>query len=300
MSIELKKIQKSRTYQTNAPISQIVAELNEIAEIDTLAEKKQKEYGQKALYYFLGLVVTFFLIIVTATIIKDERISGFTIYVLFLAIFGLTGVLIYALIKRSQYSQLNFINYRYELTKQILEMLARDIEATNNIGVLLSFNAVDGKYAKIGTNPHPTKSGWKIDNYKHEWLNIQGKLLDKTRFDLTASGLAKTQYGWKRGSSGKSKHKSKTKSLGLNISLTLTFSERRYGGVNVLKNEVMDAVKLPKTCEIRSLKVTEKSIFIVVRISPYCSEKQEEIYQTITMMFLSLYQVLNLAKKISK
>jgi hypothetical protein len=300
MSIELKEFRKNLTYQTNAPIQNIVTELNEIAEIDKIAEIKQKKDAKKALYYFFSLLAAIVSLIVAPNIIKDERVSGFTVYVLFITIFSLIGVLSFTLIKRNQHSKLNLSNYRYELTQQIMQMLARDIEPTNNIAVLLSFNGINGKFAKKVTNQHPTKSGWKIDNYKHEWLNIQGKLLDKTRFDLTATEMSKTQSGSKRSRSGKSKYKSKTKSIGLDISLTLTFSERRYRGVNVLKNQVMGAVKVPNNCEIRNLKVTDKSIFIVGRISPSSSNDRKKIYQTITMMFLSLYQILNLAKSISK
>jgi hypothetical protein len=46
------------------------------------------------------------------------------------------------------------------------------------------------------------------------------------------------------------------------------------------------------------MKVTPKAIDLTVNTPHFF--KQEEMYQTITMMFLSLYQVLNFAKMLSK
>ena len=147
---------------------------------------------------------------------------------------------------------------------------------------------------------HPLLVGCKIDSYQHEWLRMRGQFLDKTRFILTATVLSKTQYGWKRGRSGKNKYKSKTKPVGLDIGLTLNYSQKQYGAIKVLKNEIDAAIKVPIFCQIRNIKVTDKSIYLLVRVSSHLAEKSPEIYQAITTMFLSLYQVMNLAKVLTK
>ncbi len=67
-----------------------------------------------------------------------------------------------------------------------------------------------------------------------------------------------------------------------------------------LQNDVSSAVKLPNLSYMKGLRVTEKAMHMIVRIAPQVADNSEEIYQTITMMFLSLYQVLNLAKELSK
>lgn len=179
-------------------------------------------------------------------------------------------------------------------------MFARDIDKASKIDVYLSFLISTDKQYKLGTIPHPSKKGWKIDSFQHQWLRMQGQFLDKTRFMLTVTGLSKTQSGWKQGRSGKSKYKSKTKPVGLDIGLTLNYSQKQYGAIKVLKNEIDTAIKVPVFCRIRNIKVTDKSIHLSVRTSPHLAEKSTEIYQAITMMFLSLYQVLNLAKALSK
>jgi hypothetical protein len=70
--------------------------------------------------------------------------------------------------------------------------------------------------------------------------------------------------------------------------------------VKVLDNEALSAIRIPTFCQMRGLRITDKSINLAVRISPDMSENNEEIYQSVTMMFLSLYQILNLAKILSK
>lgn len=278
----------------------IISDLQEIAEIDRLAELKQKEYGKKALYYFLGIVIAIVLIIVVSITLTNTQLLGGLALLLIVAILGLAIAFIVALITRAKFGRINVINYRYQAAQRILQMLSRDMDANTNIKLNLSFQPIHKNEYKTTTTPHSHKSGWKIDNYQHEWISIQGSFLDKTRFELSATSLSKKQYGWKRGSSGKSKYKSKIKSGGLDIHLNLTYSQRRYGAIKILQSEIDGALKLPKLSNLRNLRLTDKSMQLAVRITPNVADNQAEIYQTVTAMFLSLYQVLNLAKSLSK
>lgn len=300
MPIELPQFQKSLIYETKAPVSYVIADLQEIESLDKLAELQQKKYGKQALYYFLAAVIAIVLIMVALSVVVNQTLLDAVIIFLSLASVGLIFACIYALIKRAKFGRLNVANYRYELAKKVLRMLARDMNTETEVEVRLSFQDIRKQENKTETINHPHKSGWKIDKYEHEWLKIRGQFCDKTRFVLSATGLSKSQYGWKRSSSGKSKYKTKSKSLGLDVLLHLTYPQRRYGAVKILQSDITDAVKLPKLSYMRELNVNEKSIHMNVRIAPQVEDNLEELYQTITMMFLSLYQVLNLAKVLSK
>jgi hypothetical protein len=300
MPINLKEFRKRLTYQQTATPVVISRELTEIAEIDRLAEIQQKKYGKLALYFFLGTLGTFILIVVTSNSLAGSNSIAIGTLLLFILTIGLSIAFTYSLSRRIYHSKFNLPNYRYDLANSLLDMLTRDIEKASNIDIYLSFLASTDKQHKQSTNPHPSKSGWKIDSYQHEWLQMRGQFLDKTRFILTATALSKTQYGWKRGRSGKNKYKSKTKPVGLDISLTLNYSHKQYGAIKVLKNEIDAAIKIPIFCQIRNIKVTDKLIHLSLRIAPHLAEKSPEIYQAITTMFLSLYQVMNLAKILTK
>ncbi|AFY44946.1 hypothetical protein [Nostoc sp. PCC 7107] len=300
MPVDLKQFRKKLTYTAQASVTQIIADLQEIAEIDRLAELKQKEYGKKALYYFLGIVIAIGLIIIASITVNNTQLLGGLALLLIVAIFGLAIAFIMALVTRAKFGRINVINYRYQAAQRILPMLSRDMDAKTDVQLNLSFQPIHKNEYKTTTTPHPHKAGWKIDNYQHEWIRIEGLFLDKTRFELSATSLSKKQYGWKRGSSGKNKYKSKIKSVGLDIHLTLIYSQRRYGAIKILQSEVDGALKLPKLSNLRNLRLTDKSMQLAVRIAPNVADNQEEIYQTVTAMFLSLYQVLNLAKSLSK
>lgn len=299
MPINLKEFRKQLIYQQSATSVVISRELRNIRELDRLAEREQKKYGELALYFFLGALGTFILILVTSNSLVGSSIPIVTL-LLFILTIGLSITFTYFLSRRIYYSRSNLPDYRYDLANKLLEMLTRDIDKVSNIDVYLSFLPSTDKQHKQSTNPHPSKSGWKIDSYQHQWLRMQGKFLDKTRFTLTITALSKTQYGWKRGRSGKNKYKSKTKPVGLDVGLTLNYSQKQYGAIKVLKNEINAAIKVPIFCQIRNIKVTDKSIHLLVRVSPHLAEKSPEIYEAITTMFLSLYQVMNLAKALTK
>ncbi|MCG6137785.1 MAG: hypothetical protein MET45_24645 [Nostoc sp. LLA-1] len=293
MPIELQQFRKNLTYEVKSPLTIITTDLNDLVALSQLAEIRKNKHGKKAIYYFVGAAV----LGVLSLIVSSLSILSL---LLKLGCIGLAIAWVYSLVMMSKFARLNILNYRYNVTKQILDMLARDLDEMADFYLKLSFQNDETNENKINTIPHPYRTGWKIDIYQNQWLNIQGIFLDKTRFKLTTMGLTKKQYGWKRGRSGKSKYKSKVKSVGLDINLSLTYPQRRYGAVKILKNEIRDAIKLPYVAVMRNLKITDKAMHLMVRIPPNQSEIQEDIYQTIVAMFLSLYQILNLAKMLSQ
>ncbi|KZL50593.1 hypothetical protein PN456_10660 [Nodularia spumigena CS-586/05] len=300
MPIELRQLRQKLIYEDTAGFDSITTDLDDIAALSQLAEIKQKKFGNQAKYYFVCAAV---LGLVTFSISSVTIASGFLNIAVFLLYVGLVSLIIagiYALFRMFKFQRLNLINYRYNLIRQVMQMLGRDLEDTHSIYLKLSFQKGENKEYKTNTLPHPYKSGWKIDIFENQWLNIKGRFLDKTRFVLTITELSKRQYGYKRSSSGKNKYKSKLKSGGLEVNLYLTYSQRRYGAVKLLQNDVRDAIKIPQFSKVRGLKVTDRNMNLTVRISPQFAENQEKIYQTILAMFLSLYQVLNLAKMLSK
>jgi hypothetical protein len=300
MPIQLKEFRKTLTYTAKSTVTSVMADLQEIKEIDQLAEQQQQKYGKQALKYFLGAIASFFIIFILTSLNVDRGFLRLVCFLMLLSGSGLIIACIYALVKRASFGRINILNHRYEVIQWLVQMLARDMTEASEIEFKISFQPTVSQETKVETVPHPSKPEWKIDKHQHEWLKLQGQFLDKTRFLLTATELSKTQYGWKRSRSGKSKYKSKTNAVGLDVFLTLNYPQRRYGAVKILQNDVKSAVKLPNLSYMKGLKVTEKAMHLNVRIAPQVADNSAEIYQTITMMFLSLYQVLNLAKVLSK
>jgi hypothetical protein len=295
MPINLETFRQYLTYEVNAPVDRIWQDIDEIATFDREAEAKESQFTKLLTIFIIAAVLGFILIFVTLTVgIPILIILGFSLF-----IFCLIAAIVVGL-KRQFYSQINLQNYRYELLKNILEMCQRDMEKDASVNARLVLSKPTEKNKVFQTIPHPYQSGFKVDLCRDEWLKVKGEFLDRSRFFLTATELAQTKYGWKRSRSGKSKYKSKSKSRGLEINLTLDYPLRKYGAIKVLKDEAMAAIKLPSLTQVKRLRLTDKSIDLTVKMPASTDWRTENIYQTITMMFLSIYQILNLARLLSK
>lgn len=286
MSIERQNFQQTLTYtiQTNH-LTSIFQDLNEIGEIDRLAENRNKRYKTFIWSGFAGAILSVFLLAVLLPVAMVLAI-----------IFVILAIVGFILLKKQ--GHLDIPNYRYELTQRILELINRDRQETSNVNLHILFSPPNQASKKISTIQHPTYSQLKKDLYKDQWLKLEGEFLDGTRFNLTATEKFQTVYGWKRGASGKMKYKTKSKSKGQLIQLSLKIPLRRYGAIQVLKSEAETAIQLPAEITQKRLIFTDKSIVLSVK-TPTEYQNTDKLYQTISMMFLSLYQVLNLANLLS-
>jgi hypothetical protein len=201
---------------------------------------------------------------------------------------------IFCSVKLSYYNKLKLRDDRYELPKKILSMVNRDRTPNSNVKILIHFTPAGKMGKKIQTLPHPSKRGWKLDIFEDQWLTLEGKFLDSTNFFLTVTDLNRRAYG----RNARGKWKSKNKPKGTEINLKLSFPSKKYGSIHVIQKAAPEAVKLPEEVNLKRMKVTGKAIDLTVN-TPYFLN-QEEMYQTITMMFLSLYQILNFAKLLSR
>ena len=284
MPIQYAAFRKNLTYVTKEVPAQILQDLQDITKLDRIAERKQARFRNLLIGFAIGAFASLFI-----------PVAG-----VFIAILLAIAAVLFAVMMVRE-GRLNVMNYRYEITQKVLEMLLRDVGSTESLDLTLILSKPDHKTKQIDTIPHPRRSGWKIDRFQDPWLQIQGSFLDGTDFLLKATEFYQTQYGWKRSSSGKSKYKSKSKSKSLVFDLTLDYPNKRYGAMQMLQNEAAGALQMPEQVKVKRLETTEKDIRLVVKMPPWIEPQQADtLYQAIAMMFLSLYQVLNLAKVLSK
>lgn len=282
-------------FHTCKKVITIKQELNNWLKVSSDLQDKNNSKSTILIILCLLSFILFLLVVV-------QNYSMKVILLVILSVFGLSTFVgfIFTKFKAIKYNKIFKNQYRTELSQKLIDLLSRDIDEQSIIEFKLSYKYDKDKINKLYTLKHPHKSGWKIDHYRHEWLSFRGKFIDKNNFYLTIAKLSKTAYGTKRSSSGKIKNKSKDKDLGLELSLICKYSQKRYGAIKLLKDDFISALKIPSECKTRKIRLTDKAIIWVVRISPQFSNKVDSIYQAIMMMFLSLYQVLNLAKKLTK
>jgi hypothetical protein len=295
MAINLKTFAKDLTYQADTSASQIFKDLKELEEIKQFAEQKVAYFKTLAGWSGISIVVIIFGFIWGSVLFIN--VSNWTNLVIFLLAI-LTVSAIFCSVKWSYYHKLKLRDYRYELPKKILSMVNRDRTPNSNIKIMIHFTPVGKLGKKIQTIPHARKRGWKIDIFEDKWLTLQGEFIDSTDFLLTATEFNTRAYGWQTNNNNKSKWKSKDKLKGTDINLKLSFPRKKYGSIHIIQQAAPEAVKLPTGVQLKRMKVTSKAIDLTVQF--YGNHGTEHLYKTITMMFLSLYQVLNFAKILSR
>jgi hypothetical protein len=290
MAINLETFAKDLTYQADTSVGQIFKDLKELAEIKQLAEQKIAYFRKLAVWSWLGIV----LIIIGLCFAHSNAWTNLIWFGFFLlAVLIVPAIL--GTVKLSYYNKLKLRDDRYELSKKILSLVNRDRTPNSNVKILIHFTPAGNMGKKIQTLPHPRKRGWKLDIFEDQWLTLEGKFLDSTNFFLTVTELNRRAYG----QNARGKWKSKNKPKGTEINLKLSFPSKKYGSIHVIQKAAPEAVKLPEKVDLKRMKVTPKALELTVNTT-HVFRREGLLYKTITMMFLSLYQILNFAKLLSK
>lgn len=293
---DLAGLKATPIYQAEAPVQQIVNQLKRVVEMDQMIEAKQKKMTQWIIGCVLGAIAVFIMLIMAS------ELGGSVTALLAIALLGLIVGIVVASIKRSQYVAINIPNYRYQLLPKLLAMLARDMDRQAPVSTHLILSPPLQAQKCRFKGPHPRRPNWTLQRYEDQWLTLTGELLDRTQFQLLSSELWVTAAGWKRGRSGKSKYKTKSKPKGFELALSLRVPRKKYGALPVLSSEARNAVQLPPNCTLKRLEVDDNTLYLRVKMlpPPETPDRQvEQLYQSITLMFLSLYHILNLAKVLS-
>jgi hypothetical protein len=284
MPIDVAAFHKTLTYTATASAAQIFQNLDELTEIDKQIENKKSLATIILVIGAIALFSSFFLLGINPTL-------GVILLV------GSSVAVIVGGILLARFSRLDIQNYRYELIKSLLSLVSRDSQDNAAFNINLVLSSPTAKNKQISSSNHPYRRGWKVQLFQDQWCNFAGELLDGNRFQLTLSELNRIASG----TNPRGKYKSKTKLKGSEIILKLSFSPRQYGAVKVLREEAREAIQLPPGVEMKGLKMTDKAILLNVKVPPDSGAKsQEAMYKIITLMFLSLYQILNLAKMLTK
>lgn len=298
MTLDIQSFSQNFVYTAHAPATKLQLELGEMAQLDTLAEQKKKRLGWLLAGFILGGVVTF-LLAASIEPVFSTVIGALAVLIIAGCIAGAiaTGV------RFNYWRKLDFPDWRYQLPDQLIEMLSRDMDRSVPIALRLDMTKATDRTKKIATFPDPYRSGWKIDQFSDPWLQLSGVFLDGTEFSLGLTERNVAKYGWKRSRSGKRKFKRKMKPKGLEVTLTLEIPRKKYGAITLLKQEVADAIHLPPNTPIKHIKVTDNHFSLMAKVPPHKTTNVhniDQLYQIVTLLFLSAYQVLNLAHKLSK
>ncbi|MEM0979231.1 MAG: hypothetical protein AAGH78_03050 [Cyanobacteria bacterium P01_H01_bin.58] len=279
------------TYQTTATASRIKLDCQAIAEFDKKLEKQA------------SLATTLIIVGVAALFLSflGSALLGNAVLLYVILPFAL-GAIITGGVLNLQTQGLRIPDNRYQVVPELVDTLSRDMEENAVLHLQLNCMPTTHKLKKLDTIPHPSRPGrrgWKIDRFQDNWLTLGGAFVDGTNFSLAVIERAIAKYGWKRSRSGKRKFKRKEKSKGVELSLDLHFPRKRYGAIQILQQEVSQAIQLPPQVHLKRLKISDRSFFLSIQAPPEFV-KSHALKQLVTQLLLNAYHVLNLAKQLSK
>lgn len=307
MSVDLDTLQTTLDYRIHGPLTTILSDLEQVAALDRTIKAQTKLYQQ---WFGWLLVITSLLLFFSFSVPWSFPLT----------VAAGIGVVVTGW-RLNQYRQRGMPSYRYQLMPQLLDMISRDLDPQH----ALDLHLVLSPALKPDKQTPPLQHhGWKVSQFKDSWLRLEGQFLDNTRFLLISTEEWIQKSGSSVGSSGKRKYKTKTKPKGFTFELTLSVPRKIYGAVTMLKNDASAAIKLPRHAILKQLKLSDNRLYLKVKSSIHplpnsgilnnstvqsatrsevnsdSSDSIEvDLYQLITALFLSSYQILNLARTLS-
>jgi hypothetical protein len=292
MTFDSTKFKRSLAYEGAQTPNQLEQTVDAIREIDRNSESSQRLWGMLSVVGFLASIGLFIVFIVS--------LENFPLAVTFGG--GGATFTIFSIVMWQSSKRCNFVDERYELLGGVNQLLARDMatDATIQIHFDVGRPNSNQKYVSKGKAGH-----WNVKYYEDPWLTMSGQLLDGTKFQLLVIEKFQARGRWKTSASGKSKYKSKTKT-GTVSTLRLKPKLRKITNWSNHVDASSDAIQLPDWVELKGLQ--EEGDILALKVGakddwsvPKAGEDHPRNgVNMVAMMFLSLYQILNLSKAVAK
>ena len=299
MSLNAAQFQKTLIYECECTPESVREDMQSVRDLDSESEKLQTKWRNIVIVSVLGGIGVFFWV----------AASRGTEGMVAMGVGALLGVLlVYSCLAYFRCKRTNVDNRRYELVSNLVDLVGVDLDRSQPLSLGIDFRAVNEKDKFVRKGKAGT---WNVRYFSDPWLRLSGRMLDGTNFDLVQTELLQMRSKVKRSASGKMKHKSKKKT-GFELELRLRFKPSKYRHMANLKVDAEQAVQLPPSVELKRVRYTDREIGLRVASKGEWSVAEAgdrsskvigsgtDAAQAVAMMFLSLYQILNLSKAIDK
>ncbi|MDY6782323.1 MAG: hypothetical protein SW833_07195 [Cyanobacteriota bacterium] len=306
--MNIEQFQQGLAYRKTVPIRQLKQDLEKIAEFARFHEaenNKGKKLTRRGFLFIVISVVGSSVIFVLANALMEISVLVGTLLalpILLLVLMMPVGIVIailgYVQQKRHHSFSLLGRRHRYQLLQSLMEVWQKDFNFSQKLKLSLDLRRQDEKEKFHKQEPYANRKKGKIDFYRDEWLKVKGQFLDETKFFLQVTERHQVR-SWKN-ENGKKRVRSIIK--GFEILLTLKYIPERYPGVLNLKERANSAVQLPATVKLKRLKIADDKLTMKAKVTLFNSrgKLKDLLFQSIILMFMSLYQILNLARAINQ
>lgn len=273
----IKEIAKDRKYERTAATDVLADDVSKIAGFDKFVR------GKLTLFFALGAIF-----LIGGFIWFGLKLSSQLNIVAWL----LLAAGVFGIVKGFMWWGRDIPDERHELAGKLIDLISRDGAPDTAVALKLGLNSLNSSEYRV-TDP---KVALRSDRnyYQAEWLQLRGRFADKTRYLISVTEVLQVKH-----------RKSKQKPKGFTITLVLAYPLKRYGAVKQLEQHFAGNIKLPAGVSVKSMRVSERILRLTVKHPPGSimtgGEKlSNKLYQTIAMMLLSSYQLLNAGRAIEK
>ncbi|MEM7232781.1 MAG: hypothetical protein AAF517_11425 [Planctomycetota bacterium] len=298
MSIDLEQLSKGLKYHEDAGVDAVRADMDVLRRLDDVAESEEAKWRNLGCGSIILLILAMVGMAASGMLDSSPVVAVPTIIVF-------VGATIFCFVQKSRKGRLNLTNRRYELVDGLLHLLKVDMSKDAVVHVAIDFNRSDSKEKFVRNGQANT---WKVKFYEDPWLELKGRLLDGTSFQLGITDRTQHRSKTKRSASGKLKTKSKSKRSSVAV-LRLKIKPRKYPGLEAYAEDAEGALQLPTSAMGKDMFVDENGLVLKVLLNDSWKANARKHHEEAVVgdgiditarMFLSCYQVLNLAKTVAK
>ncbi|MBN8229946.1 hypothetical protein JYK02_20750 [Corallococcus macrosporus] len=325
MPLDREAPQKTRVYTKRAPVAEVLGDLRAMDPRPPPAPEAQpgpdpEQQARKARRLGLGLLLAAVVSFVILRLLPSEQ-EGLSVlfgFVCFLTLFGGFMVLIVSftggvgpLMETSRFMEERFLapykEQRRLLLATLLQRFQVDLDAKAPVDVTLDLTSPLAQGNRVHHGKHGTGTR---EDFVQPWLSLRGPFADGTELRLSVVDQVRILRRTKT-TALKSKTKQK-RSGGSLMTVALRVKPERYPGLAAMEAHALGAVRLPPGARLKRVRVAEDRVELRVlldedwvaqaprapsKVPPDEAEPADEAEpdasRTVTMMLLSLYQVLN-------
>ncbi|GAB4569549.1 MAG: hypothetical protein Tsb0020_23770 [Haliangiales bacterium] len=284
MAVDTREFARTLTYARQAGPAEVLEDLQTLREIDAHSESKVALWGTVKTACVVAAIAAVALGLMVHVASGLGAAIGFAV-----------GALV-AQQRRRVHARLDIENRRYEMTQNVVRLLAADMAPDAGLAVHIDFGAADALHKRSDSE---TVGEWDVERFRDPWLSLAGRFVDGTRYRVRFSHELQKRSRWKRSASGKRKYKSKRKSKNV-AAIELRPKASKYPHLPSLARALDETVQLPEYAELAHAELDGDRITLKALVRDGWREDGLRASHVIAMMLLSGYQVLNAAKAIGR
>jgi len=272
MAIDAAQLQTRGAYEAQVSLTALLDDLNRIRDLLDRIVSVRSEIRMFSAFAIVAAILSG-----VAAVVFMKSMLGFAALAGFI-----TGILM--LVYSFFYgSGLTNPRDRLEMMKGVARTLQPDVDPQSLFSVRL---AIKSKPKLISEETWLARPSGKQKLYEREILSLEGKLLDGTVCSECVRELTRKRTF--QNSRGKFKSKTRQRYV---VTLRFAYPKDLYGDPQAASSALQEEIKVPQSARLGEPRITEKAIVVKAVVA-----QQQEVVQTIAMLSLGVYRILNFAR----